>query len=36
LKQDTVVDDIIAGHNAMTGSWVDALYAGSQALKAEG
>jgi aspartate aminotransferase len=36
LKQDAVVDDIIAGHLAQISERVDALYAGFQAMKAEG
>jgi aspartate aminotransferase len=36
LKQDAVVDNIIAGHLTQISERVDALYAGFQALKAEG
>lgn len=36
LKQDAVVDDIIAGHLVQISERVDALYAGFQALKGEG
>ena len=36
LKQDVVVDDIIAGHNAKIQQRVEALYTGIMAMKAEG
>ncbi|MBL0044307.1 MAG: aminotransferase class I/II-fold pyridoxal phosphate-dependent enzyme [Flavobacteriales bacterium] len=36
LKQDAVVDDIIAGHNAKIQQRVEALYTGIMAMKAEG